>query len=599
LDGEERTWLTLKFPVSDPTGGRFVGGVAVDVTERKRAEEAVRASEARFGALVRNAPDIITILAVDGTIQYESPAIASVVGYDPDELVGTNAFALVHPDDLAHVRILFAEALAQPGVNVSVTFRFRHKDGSWRWLEGIGTNLLGEPSVQGIVVNTRDATDRRRAEEQLAHLAYHDPLTGLPNRTRFMERLSDALARTRRGGEPVAVLFVDLDRFKLVNDSRGHAVGDRLLTKVGQRLQRCLPPSATLSRLGGDEFALLLERLAGPEDAVRFAETLIGALRPPIVLDGKETYVDASIGIALSTQRRSQSGDLLRSADIALYQAKTTGRGTYAIFEPRMLAPVTERLERETSLRRALERDELRLHYQPVIELSTGGVVGLEALVRWNHAHTGPQRPEEFIRLAEETGLIIPLDRWALREACRQARIWQLAESPGIPLVMSVNLSASQLQRQDLAPEVAEALAASGLAPELLELEVTESVAMADEPATRRSLKALKRLGVRLAIDDFGTGYSSLTTLRQLPLDTLKIDGSFVAELGSDPGSQAIVRAVTTLAHDLGLIVTAEGVETTEQAERLQAIGVDRGQGFFFVPPASQDVIGDLLRRAR
>ncbi|MDQ3779861.1 MAG: EAL domain-containing protein [Chloroflexota bacterium] len=566
------------------------------VIGRTRLYAEVRASEARLGALVRNAPDLITILDADGAIRYESPATERVLGYGPDELIGQNALALIHPDDLPRVDVLFAECLATPGVNVLADFRFRHKDGSWRWLEAVGTNLLDNPSVGGIVVNSRDVTDRRRAEERLVHLAYHDPLTAQPNRAFFMERLDEALGRTRRGAAPVAVLFLDLDGFKLINDSHGHHAGDALLAQVGERLRDCLPPGVTLARLGGDEFAVLLEEITGTNEAGRVAERLIGALRRPFVLEGGETYINASVGVAVSTRRRSRSVDLLRSADIALYRAKATGWGTFAIFEPRMQAPVTERLERETALRRALERDELELHYQPKVELATGRIVGAEALVRWAHPEHGLLPPDDFIPAAEETGLIVPLGRWALREACRQARGWRQAR-PEAPPLICVNLSARQLREAGLVQDVAQALEESELEPSRLVLEIMETTAMSNLPDAQQALRALHKLGVRLAIDDFGTGYSSLGSLRDLAVDTLKIDGSFIAGLGKDRTSLAIVRAVTVLAHDFGVEVVAEGVETADQVTRLRELNVEFGQGFYFAPPLASEAFADLLAR--
>ncbi len=697
-----------------------LAGVAI---RSRRAEAAVRASEARFGALVRNALDIITILGADGIVRYESPAVERVLGYDSDELVGLNAFSLVHPDDREHVGALFAEVLDKPGVNVRATFRFRHKDESWRWLEAVGTNLLADLSVGGVVVNSRNVTDRKEAEaalrrsearfatvfrsspvaivirsladgrfrdvndcflemtgytreevigrtpseiglwagspeddpvhvagrvrahgrvrnhegtfrtkdrqlrqvllslerievdgevcllglgydvtehkvleSRLAYLAYHDVLTDLPNRALFTERLATALSSARHGNVPVAVLLLDLDGFKLVNDSRGHAAGDALLVAVGRRLRECLPSGATLARLGGDEFAVLLERVADAGEPARVAERLVEALRPPFDVDGREVFVTAAVGVAARPPRWAVPGDLLRDADTALYQAKAAGAGSFAVFQPRMRAAVLARLERETALRGAAERGELRLRYQPTVELATGRVVGAEALARWEHPTDGLLHPAEFIRLAEETGLIVPLGRWALREACRQARQWQDLRRGGTPLV-SVNLSARQLREAGFVAEVAEALEASGLDPDCLELEITESVAMRATPEVRRALRDLRKLRVRLAIDDFGTGFSSLSRLRQLPVDALKVDRSFVAGLGRDTGSLAIVRAVVALAHDLGLVVTAEGVETAEQGAMLCALGVDLGQGFHFARPLPGEALGELLAR--
>ena len=897
-EGEATRWtLATKVPLFDHDGSvSGLVGISRDVTDGVRAQEALRRSEARFRSLITNATDLITILAADGTILYESPPIERILGYDRDELVGRNAFDLVHPDDRAATWAAYAEALADPTLVPTVEFRFQHRDGSWRWLESTGTNLLADDAVAGFVVNSRDITERKAVEAArqwqsryvalradvshalsegsplddvlqrctealvecldgafariwlldeaepvlqlrastgfythpdrphsripvgslkigsiaaerrphltndvandphisdhdwaaregivafaghpllvenrlvgvmalfarrplpedalealasvsdviaqgverrrmeaarerdreflaavlehiedgivacdadgvltlfnratrefhslpaepvpaerwaerydlyqadgttpmsaaeaplfralqgervqdvelviapkggprrtvltngrmlvdargtklgavvsmhdvtelnaataaLTHQATHDPLTDLPNRTLFLDHLARALSMVeRREIASVAVLFLDLDGFKVINDALGHVVGDELLVTAGQRLQNQLPPGAMLARFGGDEFAVLLEDIADDQEAARVAQELIAALQAPFTVQGHEVFVTASVGIAVSASRRASPSDLLRDADTALYQAKAAGSGNYVVFAARMRAAVLARLKREGELRRALEQGELRLRHQPKVELATGRVVGTEALVRWEHPELGLLLPAEFIGLAEETGLVVPLGRWVLREACRQAQAWP-DPYPGNAVEVCVNIAARQLQEAGFIAEVTEALAESGLAPRRLLLEITESTAMRGTEVGRR-LRELRQLGVGLAIDDFGTGHSSLDRLRRLPVNFLKVDRSFVARLGPDRDSLAVVRAVTTLAHDLGMGVTAEGIETTAQTDQLRALGVDHGQGYYFAPPLSDGEIAALLARA-
>jgi len=433
-----------------------------------------------------------------------------------------------------------------------------------------------------------------RRLDQLARQAFRDSLTSLPNRALFMDRLAHALTRTERRGEQLAVLFLDLDRFKVVNDSLGHGVGDQLLIGVSQRLAACLRPEDTIARLGGDEFAILLEDVKDERGPTSAADRLTGELQQPFVVEGREVVITVSIGIAMSTARRMTPEDILRDADLAMYHAKGKGKARYEVFDKSMNAPAQERMDLELDLRNAVARGEFVLHYQPVVELPTGRITEVEALVRWKHPQRGLLFPADFVGLSEETGLIVPLGRWVLHEACRQTRQWQLA-APAMKLAISVNLSARQLQQPGLVEEIDAVLRETRLDPSALRLEITETVVMHDAPTTLAKLEALKALGVQLAIDDFGTGYSSLGYLKRFPVDTLKIDRSFVKGIGRDVEDSAIVRAVITVAKSLGLSVTAEGIETADQLDQLRTLGCDHGQGYFFAKPMTSDRVPALL----
>ncbi len=548
---------------------------AAQVEGERRAEllqrEALRQSEERFRSLVQNASDVIAILDSDGRIGYASPAAQSVWGQTPDELRGATLVNEV---------------------------RLRHSDGTWRDFEVVATNMLDQPAVEGVVATCRDITQRKAFERELSRLAFTDTLTGLPNRALLRDRLTHALARAERQRGQVAVLFLDLDRFKVVNDSLGHASGDALLLEVANRINTCLRAGDTAARLGGDEFTVLLEDIVDEQQAVEVAERIAEALRLPVIVEGREVFVSASIGIATNTPRRIGPDGVLRNADLALYRAKADGRVRHAVFDPSMEARALERLEVETDLRHALDRDELRVYFQPVVDLDSGTVNELEALVRWERPGYGIVSPMAFIPIAEETGLIVPIGQWVLEEACRWAQRWQPFSAVGKPLVVSVNLSARQFQHPELLTDIERALRETGLDPRHLKLEITESVVMQDAQATIDTLQALKALRIRVAIDDFGTGYSSLSYLKRLPVDTLKIDRSFVNGLGLDTQDTAIVDSVVALARTLQLSVTGEGVETAAQARHLRQLGCDRGQGFLYARPLPPEDMERLLSEA-
>jgi diguanylate cyclase (GGDEF)-like protein len=447
---------------------------------------------------------------------------------------------------------------------------------------------------------TREVIERARAEAALSRLAFYDTLTELPNRALFLDRLDHALNRADRTHRSIAVMFLDLDNFKVVNDSLGHTVGDLLLSTVSERLRSSLRMSDTVARFGGDEFTILLEDLDGPDGALPTAERIVEAVREPVLLEGTEVVPSFSIGIVIGTPGRDRPDELLRNADLAMYRAKVNGKARFEVFDQSMNAHAKERLELEAELRRALERHELRLHYQPIVSFDTGQIRAVEALARWQHPRRGLVSPVQFIPIAEETGLIVPLGRWVLEEACRQIKQWQTIHPEAVQLLVSVNLSGRQLQTPRFVDEVRQVLADCDFDPACLQLEITETAVMKDTNATIKALHELKELGVKLAIDDFGTGYSSLSYLRQFPVDMLKIDRSFVDGLGREAHDTELVRSVIAMAKSLSLAVTSEGIETTEQLHQLLELGCDRGQGFYFARPLPPEAFGrDLWQDGR
>jgi diguanylate cyclase (GGDEF)-like protein/PAS domain S-box-containing protein len=550
-------------------------------------------SEERFRSLVRNASDGVIVLGADGLIRYESPAVERILGRTDAERVGRPATTDVHVDDRAAVQRRLAEVASTSGSEATFEFRARHADDTWRTLEAIAKNLLDDPAVGGVVVNYRDITERKALEEQLRHQAFHDVLTGLANRSLFRDRLGHALARAARGASPTAVLYLDIDDFKAVNDRLGHAEGDRLLVAVGQRLRLATRAGDTVARLGGDEFAVIVEE-TDPIEARRAADRILEILAEPFDLGGRQTTVRASVGIASQAIDGADADELLRRADIAMYAAKSRGGDGHATYEASLSEATVARMESKADLQGALERGELDVAYQPIVDIGSGAVTGTEALMRWQHPDRGLIPPSEFIPLAEENGLILELGRWILEMACRQTKAWQ-DEAGRADLTVSVNLSGRQIADSDLVGDVARVLASSGLDPACLTLEITESVLVRDIEATVAAFRALKRLGIRLAIDDFGTGYSSLSYLRQFPIDILKIDQSFVASLEEGAESSALVRSILNLSATLHLDTVAEGIETAEQRSALESLGANRGQGYLFARPMNATNLGSLL----
>ncbi|HEY1934436.1 MAG TPA: EAL domain-containing protein [Acetobacteraceae bacterium] len=558
--------------------------------------EAIRRSEQRFRALVQNASDVVIISDLAGVITYQSPTAATVWGYAEGALIGRPTHSLIHPDDRAALRDLWQQLQDVRGTTRSTELRVRRHDETWRQVELILTNLSHEVSIEGFVLTGRDIEERKAFEQQLTERAFHDSLTGLPNRLLFHDRIDQALVRAGRRRRQVGLLFMDLDNFKLINDGLGHGVGDQLLVQVAARLLTCRRAEDTIARLGGDEFVVLLDCVASEADARAAAENIARQFKRPFTLEGRDVVVSVSIGVAMGDASQDKGETLLRNADVAMYRAKSQGNGRFVVFDASMQSDALARLELENDLRRALDNNELRVHYQPIVQMESRRLVEVEALARWQHPTRGLIAPAEFIPIAEKTGLIVPIGCWVLEEACRQAAEWQ-ASSPLEPLlVLSVNLSPRQFQQPDLDKEIVTILQRTGLAPATLKLEITEGVIMEDVDRTITMLGKLKDIGVKLAIDDFGTGYSSLAYLKRLPLDVLKIDRSFVSGIGQNQEDTAIVRAIMSLAKSLSLSVTGEGIETADQAELLNTMGCDHGQGYFFARPLLADRITAMLQ---
>lgn len=570
-----------------------------------------------FELITENAADMIAVLDKNGDHIYSSPAYQGVLGYSPSDPQMQASENQIHPGDKARV-LLSTDKTRLTGRGQRLEYRMRHKDGSWRILECTTSAVYNAGDrVDKIVIVNRDVTERKRAEEMLAHNAVHDPLTNLPNRVLFLDRLQQAIARTRRHSDrSFAVLFIDIDEFKVFNDSMGHNAGDALLIQIGKRLVSCFRESDTISRspsenadsggenetlarLGGDEFTVLLEDIKNPGDAVRVAQRIQDGWKTPFVVDGQELVISASIGIALGTTSSCNNADsVLRDAELAMYRAKRAGKARCEVFDSAMHASAVRRLKLETELRRAIELKELRVYYQPIVCLDTGAIAGFEALSRW-HRPEGLVLPGEFIPVADETGLIVPINRLVIEEACEQLRTWQSQFPSETPLTMSVNIAPRQFVQSDLAREIRLILERTGLVANTLQLEIMETLAMADAEKAAQTLADMKAIGVRVSIDDFGTGYSCLSRLQRLPVDCLKVDRSFISKMDDDSDSQEIVRLIITMAHGLSLKVVAEGTETEKQIAVLRRLDCEMAQGYFFARPAPADEITGLLRNYR
>lgn len=619
VDGVERSYLLAAQKYSQNQAAVFVG---LDITDRKQFEEALRESQERYALAVHGAKDGLWDWDLRNNHIYFSPRWKAMLGYEEPELANhpREWFSRVHPDELKWLEAQITAHLQGQTQHLEIEHRMRHRDGSYRWMLSRGYAVRdSDGKAYRMAGSQTDITARKQAEHQLVHHALHDSLTGLANRALFMDRLQQAIERSKRLPDyRFAVLFLDLDRFKVLNDSLGHIVGDQLLVAIARRLETCLRSIDTIARLGGDEFTVLLEGIHDADDACSLAERIHQALQAPFSLGGQEVFTSASIGIAMNAED-DRPEDLLRNADTAMYRAKTLGRSRHALFDTAMHKRAVALLQLETDLRRAVTMSnaisslangetradysqEFRMQYQPIVNLVTGRISGFEALVRWHHPERGIISPTEFIPLAEDTGLIVPLGEWILTESCRQLRQWQEQFSPHLPLSMSVNLSTKQFSQATLIEQIQQLVHH----PELrdphfklnLKLEITESAIMENPDSAKLMLEQLKAMGVQLLIDDFGTGYSSLSYLHRFPIDTVKIDQSFISQMSSDLESAEIVRAIVSLAHNLGMNVVAEGVEQAEQIRQLRELGAEYGQGFFFAKPLDREEVESLMRRS-
>ena len=567
-----------------------------------------------FEVITENAADMIAVVDCAGNRLYNSPAYQKILGYSSEELKWTSPMEQIHPEDRRRV-IAAADKARSTGGGERLEYRMRHKDGTWRILESVATTIQDERGqTEKLVIVNRDITERKLAEKALAHNALHDALTNLPNRTLFLDRVRHALALSQRHTNfKFAVLFIDIDEFKVFNDSVGHAAGDALLKQIAGRLSSSIrgvdmisrpgrsedaASFVSLARLGGDEFTILLEEIRDCGDAIRVAERLQERLSSPFVVEGQEVVTTASVGIAFCATSYINPEELVRDAEIAMYRAKREGKARSQVFDAGMHTVAVKRLRLETELRRALELGEFRVHYQPILSLESGNIAGFEALSRWQRPE-GLLSPAHFIQIAEETGIILPMNRLLLREACLELRTWHSQFPCDPPLTMSVNITPKEFAQPDLVSQINAILVEVGIHPSSIDVEITENIAMADPQRSSLVLSELKALGVHISIDDFGTGYSSLSRLQAFPVDTLKIDRTFISKIDTDSETREIVRIIIMLAHNLGLKVVAEGAETSEQVKLLKMLKCELVQGYFFAQPGDHATAQAFLNKHR
>ncbi|MFD1708838.1 EAL domain-containing protein [Siminovitchia sediminis] len=567
-----------------------------DITARKEMEEEVKRSEERYRLITENSSDLIATVNREGEFLYISPSHQALLGRGLNEIKKGTIYDLIHERDRSSVKEEIIRLSEKRKVSSQLELRLQTKTGSWIHAEAKMNSILSNTGeVRKVLLVTRDITERKRSEDKIYHLAFHDTLTDLPNRRLFMNELQQKLSRPKKSFK-TAVLFVDLDRFKDINDSWGHDTGDYILMEAAHRIRRSLRSSDFVARIGGDEFTVLLDNIQNEEDVKFLVERIHKVFEEPLHLSGKEIFISCSIGAAIYPDHAKTADELLKRADTALYAVKERGRSGFSLFNAEMEEKSLERILMEIELRKAIELEQFCLDYQPKTDFSKGTLVGMEALVRWYHPELGKIPPNKFIPIAEETGLIVQIGEWVLQEACRQNKKWQDMGYP--PLTVSVNVSVRQLEQKGLLQKIEEVLHDTGLQPQWLELEVTESV-FADLDNASALLEEIRSLGVKISVDDFGTGYSSFSYIKHLPVDTLKIDSSFIRDIHQNAESQAIVDAILTLAGTLGIDVIAEGVESKEQLEVLNSGGCSQGQGYLFSKPVSHETFEHYLENSQ
>jgi diguanylate cyclase (GGDEF)-like protein/PAS domain S-box-containing protein len=566
-----------------------------DISAQVQAELALKNSEALLRLVTDNMRDLVCLHDPDGTYRYVSPSARLVLGFDPTDMMGQNPYDFFHPEDRQRIRLETHSAVLE-GTPQGVVYRMRTRSGNYVWLETLAQPIINKTGVvTQLQTSSRDVTERINFLARLEYEAHHDMLTGLPNRKQFLKGLDQVLAECSQAEQLCGILFVDLDRFKVINDGLGHQVGDQVLVAMAQKLKAHLPPQASMARLSGDEFIILLERMHHPQEAITLAEQLLAAFGHPLSLKDWEIFISASIGIVVGPASYLTGAEMLRDAEIALYRAKTSGKSCYTLFEPQMHANVVRQMHLEHALRRSIEHRDFVLHYQPIVNLQTRQLCGFEALLRWQHQKYGMISPLEFIPIAEETGLIIPLGNWVLQTACTQFRQWQQRFKTVESMALSVNLSPVQVRSPDLIDQLQTAIDQSGIPSTNLTLEITESLLVENVEHNLAILRRIRQMGPKLSMDDFGTGYSSLSYFQRFPFDCMKVDRSFVAHLGNRAENPNLVKAILALTDSLDLEVIAEGIETEQQLEFLHRNRCLYGQGFLFYRPMPAEQVEDLL----